>query len=232
MAQPASGRRPRRKLADAPTNGRCGGFLLVTLAVLLIVPAYGRCQDSTNNLVEFGLGFFEPEQNASEKWRWMSEQGVVRLWNTRQGMTIKIAGRVPIGAFKQQPIINVALNGAVLEQFEAPQGDFRKEYVVSAAQQGPEDWSELRLQTSKTAAPLDFLKNSTDARQLGFKLYELAWEAESGAPIAPDVGPPPPQRRLVWLITAAMSVAVFVLFGVFARWRANKRRQSALSAEQ
>lgn len=193
------------------------------LVVLVFLGRAAAAQDvGTPKVVEFGFGFYGFEQNKTERWRWMGDEAEVKLWNAHQPMVLKIEGRAPLMPFDERPKLSITLNGKSLDEFELPTETVNKEFTIDAAQLGSEDWTALRLRTSKTSAPKDVFKDSKDARQLGFKLYALTWETKSGEPVAAPTNPFA-QRRLVWILSAAAVFVVVVLVAVFGAWRLRRR---------
>jgi hypothetical protein len=140
--------------------------------------------------VEYGKGFYGEERHERGTWRWMGSDGVIRLQSRGRAMTLTIVGHVS-GPFPKRPTMTLEFNGAVLDEFSAPQGTFRKEYLLTPAQQAADGWSELHIHTDMTAVPKEVSKGSNDARVLGFRLLELRWEADEQA------APPPGQEAQI-----------------------------------
>jgi hypothetical protein len=129
--------------------------------------------------VVFGAGFFNLEQAANgASWRWMSEEGVVKLQNVKRVMTLKLATRAPLERFPQSPTVRFEINGTLLEEIVLTTADLNKEYEVSVEQQGPTEWSELRIKTNRSFVPKEVMKDSNDARKLGLMLNSLTWVAK------------------------------------------------------
>ena len=177
-----------RKQAPPPPRNRLGYVLLIgmllfiVLTGLFVLKGGGQRALPPRKPIEFTSGFFAEEQHQDQGWRWMSEEGVVVLQNTKQPMVLKIVGRVPKDRLPKPPTITIELNGQTLEQFEGLSIDQAKEYTISAAQQGAEEFSELRIRTNMISVPKEFDKNSKDGRKLGFKLHELTWKAQDEMP--------------------------------------------------
>src|SRR5258708_37484087 len=66
--------------------------------------------------VVYDKGFFDLERDQNISWRWMSEEGVIRLKNLKRDAVLKIKGNVPQDRFPQPPTITVKLNGEQLDQ--------------------------------------------------------------------------------------------------------------------
>jgi len=126
--------------------------------------------------ISYGRGFYDLEQGTDgSTWRWMGEEGVVKLRNTRRDMRLKLSGDAPLERFPQPPTIKLEFNGEPLDQFTATLGLMEKEYTIPAAKQTG-DWSELRISTDKSFVPKEVDKGATDWRRLGFSVSKLVWE--------------------------------------------------------
>ncbi len=140
--------------------------------------------DKSPPRAEFLSGFHGWEGLGDQRWQWMDGMGVVRLLNTGQPMRLRVAGQVP-DAFKRPTVFKLLLNGALLEEFAAPDRIVGREYLVTPAQQGNNEWSELRLVADQTVKPSQANPNSRDDRALSFSLTKLIWEEATSATGAP-----------------------------------------------
>jgi hypothetical protein len=206
------------------------------VALLLVVVGNSRAVAQTEEpRVMYDSGFFNEERFKDKSWRWMDEEGVVKLKNARQDMILKIAGRPPEDAMAPEPpTMKIFLNGEQLEQFTPSANLFEKEYKVSAAKLGNREWSELKITTTKIIVPSQVNKKLTDDRHLGFKLYTLTWLTVAGAPAGPT---PDPGRAVqeeaapaskgwlaaVLLLALALSLSVAAALGIWLYMR--QRRQ-------
>lgn len=131
--------------------------------------------------IAYAAGFYDEERDAGgNTWRWMGPEGVVRLKNTGREMTLTITGSSPLSPLKSAPTVTVTLNGQQLEQFPGADA-ITKQYAVSPAQQGPGEYSELRIASSKSFVPQEVNPKFQDTRRLAFQLNKLIWE-EKPAP--------------------------------------------------
>ncbi len=130
--------------------------------------------------IEYAQGFLGLERDqVGDSWRWIANEGVVRLENTGQPMRLLVEGTVPLDSLPQPATIQISLNGAVIHQAVAKEKDFKTELVISPKQQGGEKWSELQIRTDQTFSPHELNPQSTDERRLGFSLTNLIWEEKS-----------------------------------------------------
>jgi hypothetical protein len=175
--------------------------------------------------VEFGAGFNGEEKHATASWRWMGADGLVKLWNSRQSMVLKLTAHAPDGTVAQGTTLTLKFNGAPLDAFLPPKDTFHKEYLIPAARHGPEKWSELRLEVDKTVVPKEANKKSGDARILGLKVFDVVWELETYEPPPPSSAPDATPRRQRWLIVSLSLMGVLLVLGALSAWWA-KRRQT------
>ncbi|HZS08569.1 MAG TPA: hypothetical protein VFD58_27295 [Blastocatellia bacterium] len=164
----------------------------LALALVILVSAVAGCSSDNEKPaapaaspsltpepnVFYDKGFFDLERDQNMSWRWMSEEGVIRLKNLKRDAVLKIKGNVPQDRFPQLPTITVKLNGEQLDQFPAPAAPTEKIYNIPASKQGTGEFSELRITSSKVFIPKELDKKSTDGRHLSFSLQGLTWEAK------------------------------------------------------
>ena len=126
--------------------------------------------------IVYGTGFSDLEKGSDASWRWMSDEGIVKLKNTKKDMRLRITGAVPMNQIPKSTL-TVTLNGEQLDQFPGAQA-VDKEYSIPAAKQGSGATSELKIKTDKVFIPKEADKKATDNRRLGFSLTNLVWEAK------------------------------------------------------
>ena len=129
--------------------------------------------------IGYAAGFYDEERNAGgDAWRWMGPEGVVRLKNTGREMTLTITGSSPLNPLKGTPTVTISLNGQQLEQFPGAEA-IRKQYAITPTQQGPGEYSELRIASSKSFVPQEVNPQFQDTRRLAFSLGGLTWEEKT-----------------------------------------------------
>ena len=133
--------------------------------------------DRNPTAIKYGAGFDSLEGNpAGVSWRWMSNEGVVQLRNTGQAMRLRIEGNVPVEAFPRPTKIKVLLNGTLLETVVARERNLVREYQITAAQQGQDEWSQLQLIADQVMTPNSIDSRNPDKRHLSLSLTKLLWE--------------------------------------------------------
>jgi hypothetical protein len=124
----------------------------------------------------YSKGFYDLERDPSGSWRWMGQEGLVKLKNTRREMRLRLSGRSPIEQYRPAQVITITLNGKQLDQLTASKELVDKEYTISADGQGSDDWLDLRITSDKSFVPKEVDKRSADGRRLAFSLMKLTWE--------------------------------------------------------
>ncbi len=128
--------------------------------------------------VIYGQGFYDLELGSDgSSWRWMSQEGVIKLRNSRRDRLLKIEGGTPSAPFLPPATIKIQFNGELLDQVTTVDGRLKKVYTITAARQGEGAWSELRLNVYPSVVPKEVGTNGSDPRQLAFSLEKLLWEA-------------------------------------------------------
>lgn len=127
--------------------------------------------------IVYGEGLTHLEGDKTVSWRWMSNEGLVKLKNSNRDMKLSLAGNVPMSAFPQPPTLTIFFNGKQIDQFPGAQ-NVTKEYTIPAADQAGKTYSELKITTNKIFVPREVDKKSTDERKLGFSLTKLEWVAK------------------------------------------------------
>jgi len=124
----------------------------------------------------YSKGFYGLEHDATISWRWMDTEGIVKLKNMHREMRLKLGGRSPVEQIREAPVITITFNGKQLDQLKGTKELLDKEYTISTEQQGSDDWSELRITSSKFFVPKEVDKRATDPRRLAFSVTKLTWE--------------------------------------------------------
>jgi hypothetical protein len=149
-------------------------------ADLLPPPGYSDAEGllASSDRVKFAGGWHDVEAGGGDAWRWMSEEGVIRLKSFGRDARLKLAGRVPLGHYPQRPTLVLRLNGEQLDSLPLGGETFEKEYVIPAAKQEAGEWAELRLAADRSFVPREVEKGSTDERRLSVALTRLQWESK------------------------------------------------------
>lgn len=130
--------------------------------------------------INYTTGIYDEEKGPNGSWRWVSEQGIIKLKNNPSDMRLKIVGSAPVDLIGQTTEVTVKLNGELLEKFTLTKdkNTVEKEFTIPASKQTNGELSELTLSCSKSFVPKQVYKNSNDDRKLSFSLTKLEWEAK------------------------------------------------------
>jgi hypothetical protein len=139
-------------------------------------PPTATAQPAFEPEITYTKGFHDLEKDGANTWRWMSEEGVIRLKNTGKDMKLHLVGDVPIESLKTTPTYKITLNGEILEEFSAKAVD--KEFVITAAKQGNGPTSEVIITSNKFFIPKQLDAKSSDERKLSFSLRQITWEVK------------------------------------------------------
>ena len=120
---------------------------------------------------QFLSGWYPPERSGRDEWRWMSLHSVTRLPAVAGPAVLRLHFSVPIELVPQHPRITIAMNGAMIDRFEATQEKNEKDYDVTPA---PGASNILELSIDRTLNPAR-IGAGTDARDLGLLVRFLSF---------------------------------------------------------
>ncbi len=128
--------------------------------------------------INYMTGIYDEEKGPTGSWRWVGEQGTIKLKNNKTDMRLKIAGSAPVDLIGQSTEVTIKLNGEQLEKatLTKDKNTLDKEFTIAASKQTSGDMSELTISSSKSFVPKQVYKNSADDRKLSFSLTKLEWE--------------------------------------------------------
>jgi hypothetical protein len=106
----------------------------------------------------------------------MGAEGIIRLRSTYRDMTLTISARVPSDV-PSSPSFGVEFNGKPIDRIEASD-IIARTYTISAARQGRDEWSTIRITASSTFSRHDLDPQAEDRRRLSLALYDVSWEAK------------------------------------------------------
>jgi hypothetical protein len=162
-------------------------LLVVLLALGMTISCTGEKETegggppAISENINYGAGIFNLENGAEGSWRWIGEQGTVKLRNSKTDMRLKILGSAPIGLIGEPSQVTITFNGEQLEQVVLTKENksFEKEFAIPANKQTNGEFSELTIISSKSFIPKQVYENSSDDRTLSFSLTKLEWEPRS-----------------------------------------------------
>jgi Dolichyl-phosphate-mannose-protein mannosyltransferase len=119
-----------------------------------------------DDVAQFGDGWYAPEEQGMDEWRWMGARSTTTLPPPQSGDTVlRLNLSVPGELMPQQPWVTVALNGHTVEHFRATVPDLSRDYHVTPAS-GPNVMTLAIDHTTTDAAT---------ARQLGLRVRFISW---------------------------------------------------------
>jgi hypothetical protein len=128
-----------------------------------VIPAYRR--------VRFGTGWYGPEGDGRITWQWMGREGVVFLPPLPKRGRFTIRFNVPMDIEPKPPVLEVRINGVLIEHSICKTEEQRREWVIESRHDAK---NEVRLSISDAPVP-SATHASGDSRALGLELREFAW---------------------------------------------------------
>ncbi|HEX6099095.1 MAG TPA: hypothetical protein VF432_22470 [Thermoanaerobaculia bacterium] len=119
------------------------------------------------SLIQYGEGFYSPEWNGPETFRWMGREGRAVLPAMPGHGTLSMRLYVPIDTIQPPPTIEVRFNGALLERFTAAEAFVERSWSVASRTDAS---NELVIATSDAVTP-----GNGDDRQLGLRIDSMSW---------------------------------------------------------
>ena len=120
----------------------------------------------------FREGWYDPEGEGEQAWRWMSARSRTLLPARNEPATLSL-DLEPVGAAGAGAVIEVALNGALLDRFVCPSRCVRRWDVIPRANQP----NELTIVTNRVVNPARS-GISHDRRDLGLRLMDVSWSSK------------------------------------------------------
>jgi hypothetical protein len=126
---------------------------------------------AASGLVRFGPGWYEEENVGTGVWRWMSGRSETQLPPVQGNARLAIAFDLPTELVPRKPVIEVRLNGQVIDRFAATTLNNQKVWIVPAR---PGSWNELVISMDRVLNPA---KEGivADWRDLGLELTSYSW---------------------------------------------------------
>lgn len=123
--------------------------------------------------VQFLDGWYDAEETATSTWRWMGRRARLILPRSAARMRLELRFFVPLHVLPGRPVVEVRLNGTVLDRIVATQSFVERRYEVPSS---PNTSNELVIETDRIINPL-LARVGDDGRDLGLRLEALQWIA-------------------------------------------------------
>jgi len=131
-----------------------------------------------------GAGWYAEESGGGESWHWMGYRSETELLALTGEMTLGLKAAVNEEALKpgDKATVVLRLDGAEINRITTSGGVFER--TVTIPTPPPSPWKTLTIECDRAIVPAAEGKSS-DARELGLRVYRLDWDASPGAgPIA------------------------------------------------
>jgi hypothetical protein len=114
---------------------------------------------------EFGAGWYAPEQQGMDEWRWMGAKSITMLPPAQNDTVLRLNFNIPGELVAKKPLITVSLNGKTLERFRATTADISRDYHVTPL----DGINVMELSTDQTT------KDAITGRDLGLRVRFISW---------------------------------------------------------
>lgn len=161
----------RLPLAGAEPADRGGTSRAYTVGTLQIQPR------DENIFVVYKTGWhpmeFAPE-DASRSWQWSQKSGVLTFKNPRTDLTLYLqyAARPDLFGANPQKVTIVSTGKPVATLIADSSLVSLRRIPISAAQLGPNDWAEVKVDVDRTFVPSQLPAGGRDDRELGLQVYQ------------------------------------------------------------
>lgn len=121
--------------------------------------------------IDLGPEWYSEEKIGTSVLRWMPSTATATLPALNGTGRLYVRSYVPIDTLPSPPVIEIAVNGKVIDRFTATDTWVEKSWLVAARADGPND---LRISTSAVVNPAK-MGHSSDTRDLGLRVEALSW---------------------------------------------------------
>ena len=116
--------------------------------------------------VQFGDGWYAPEEQGMDEWRWMGRESTTILPpSTSEETVLRLNLSLPLELMPKQPVIAISLDGKTVETIHAATAEVSRDYHV----RGSGAPAILRLSTDQTS------HDAATGRDLGLRVRFVSW---------------------------------------------------------
>lgn len=133
---------------------------------------FGVALEPVVDLPQFVSGWYRPERQGIDEWRWMAQRSVTRLPPASGPQVLRLTFDVPDELMDHPPVVTIALNGAIVDRFAAPEAHLSRDYHLQPAANGAVNVLELAVDKSLNPARQHL---GDDPRELGLLVRFLSW---------------------------------------------------------
>jgi hypothetical protein len=139
--------------------------------------AHLQLQPQTENVFTVFKDGWHPaevaEQNSLVEWQWTKKSATIAFRNPKVDSTFYLDLDNPGSVFQETQQVRISIGDQLLTEFAlTPKQQVLKKVPISAAQLGPDEMVEIRIDVDKTFVPALMLAASTkDPRELGVRVF-------------------------------------------------------------
>lgn len=131
---------------------------------------------SENVFLIFKSGWNAPEftPDSSTEWQWTQKSGVINFKNPRKDVTLYLEMDARVDLFNPAQQVTLVVGGTPVRTLTAGSATPVLQRVpLTAAELGPGDMVELRIDVDRTFVPAQLPGGGNDTRELGVRIYHL-----------------------------------------------------------
>lgn len=125
----------------------------------------------------FGSGWYDLDGDPAtpaNRWRWTQQRATITLRNPRRDVTLYLDAAARPQVFSTPQVVTIVANGAPVTTFTADNSErVIRRIPITAAQLGPGDIVEIRIEVDRTFNPSQLPKRTLDNRDLGILVFNL-----------------------------------------------------------
>jgi hypothetical protein len=123
------------------------------------------------DVARFGAGWYPPEREGAEEWRWMAGHSVTELPPVDGTAHLHLDLEIPGETLPLHPTLTVTINGTIVDRFRPTESRLARDYDVQLAPGTP---NVLELDVDRTVNPAR-AHTSEDNRDLGLLVRSISW---------------------------------------------------------
>lgn len=124
------------------------------------------------DMPQFVSGWYRPERDGTDEWRWMAQHSVTRLPPAIGKQSLRLTFDVPDELMGSPPLVTIVMNGTVVDRFAAPEAHLSRDYYAQPAANGAVNVLEISVDKSLNPARQHL---GDDPRELGLLVRFLSW---------------------------------------------------------
>ena len=126
-----------------------------------------------SSFITLGPEWYSEEGTGLSAFRWIPGTATASLPPLKGTGKLYVRFHVPVDALPSPPVVEVTINGDIIERITATEPSLERSWIVAARADRPND---LRITTSAVVNPAR-MGQSSDTRDLGLRVDALSWTA-------------------------------------------------------